>query len=98
MQTLCEGLRKAMRHHHRIHGTGTGAAHAIEHQTPVFKQGVKHTPGECAMRAAALKGQIYAAPISSRFASTGRCRTSRCQLDCPMASTRCMATMPRTMR
>ena len=51
-------LGKTVGQHHGIHGTSAGAADAFKHQTIMFQQRIQHAPGQRAMRAAALQGQI----------------------------------------
>ena len=52
------GLRPAVRQRHGIDGAGAGAADAGEVEAPVLQQRVQHAPGEGAVRAAALQGQV----------------------------------------
>ena len=56
-----QGRHQAVRQRHRVHGTGAGAAQAVEPEAAVFQQGVEHAPGEGAVRAAALQGQVQGA-------------------------------------
>ena len=43
---------------HRVHGTGAGAADRLDVKPLVLEELVKHPPGECAMRAAALQSEL----------------------------------------
>src|SRR6185369_9418519 len=43
-----------------VHRAGAGAAHRLELQPSVLDQGIEHAPGEGAVRAAALQGEIDA--------------------------------------
>ena len=53
-------LRPALQHDGGIHGAGAGAAHRLERQAAVLDQRIEHAPGEGAVRAAALQGEIDA--------------------------------------
>src|SRR5271157_4697780 len=52
-----------------IHRPRAGRANSLESQGLLFQKAVKHTPGEGAMRAAALKGQIYGLGRGARLIS-----------------------------
>src|SRR5690606_5533556 len=56
--TLAATLEEAVREHDGIHGTGTGAADAFETDARILQQRVERAPGEGAVGASALQGQV----------------------------------------
>jgi hypothetical protein len=45
-------------HHGGIHGAGRGAGYRLDGEPGLLEQAVEHTPGEGAMRPAALQGEV----------------------------------------
>ena len=75
-QPLARFLRpaadQAVRQHHRIDRAGRSARQAVDADPAVFQQLIDHAPGEGAMGAAALQGEIDALFRNDCFATARR--------------------------
>jgi len=58
---------EAVGEHHGVHRAGAGAAQPVDEQPVVEHQALEHAPGEGAMRAAALQGDVDALALLVEF-------------------------------
>ena len=79
---VAAALGQAVGQHHRVHRPGAGGGDALERDALVLEQAVEHAPGEGAVGAAALQGEVDRLDLDGAVAASCRARVAGRSIVC----------------